>query len=44
MERLGPVKMRDVDESRADMVRMAKELASQGRIEIKSGSEEEVVY
>jgi flagellar motor switch protein FliG len=44
MERLGPVKMRDVDESRAEMVRMAKELASQGRIEIKSGSEEEVVY
>lgn len=44
IEGLGPVKMRDVDEARAELVRVAKDLASQGRIEIKQGSEEEVVY
>ena len=41
---LGPVKVREVDESRAELVRVAKDLAAQGRIEIKQASEEEVVY
>lgn len=44
IEGLGPVKLRDVDDSRAELVRTAKELAQQGRIEIKAASEEEVVY
>jgi flagellar motor switch protein FliG len=44
LENLGPVKLRDVDEARAELVRVAKDLAAQGRIEIKSANEEEVVY
>ena len=43
IESLGPVKVRDVDESRAELVNAAKELAAQGRIEIKQTSEEEVI-
>lgn len=43
IEGLGPVKVRDVDESRAELVNAAKELAAQGRIEIKQTSEEEVI-
>jgi flagellar motor switch protein FliG len=44
LENLGPVKLRDVDEARAELVRVAKDLGAQGRIEIKSASEEEVVF
>ena len=44
IEGLGPVKVRDVDDARAELVAAAKDLASQGRIEIKQASEEEVVY
>jgi flagellar motor switch protein FliG len=44
IEGLGPVKMRDVDDCRTELVQAAKELAAQGRIEIKPVSEEEVVY
>lgn len=44
IEGLGPVKVRDVDEARAELVRTAKELGAQGKIEIKQGNEEEVVY
>ena len=44
LENLGPVKLRDVDDSRAELVRVAKDLAAQGRIEIKAASEEEVVF
>ena len=44
IEGLGPVKLREVDDCRAELVRTAKELAQQGRIEIKPASEEEVVY
>jgi flagellar motor switch protein FliG len=44
MEALGAVKMRDVDQARAELVSVAKDLAAQGRIEIKQVSEEEVVY
>jgi flagellar motor switch protein FliG len=41
---LGPVKMKEVDEARADIVRVAKELAAAGKIEIKASKDEEVVY
>ena len=41
---LGPVKLREVDDCRAEIVRVAKDLASKGRIEISQGKEEEVVY
>lgn len=44
IEGLGPVKVRDVDEARGELVSAAKDLASQGRIEIKQASEEEVIY
>ena len=44
IEGLGPVKLREVDESRAELVQVAKDLAAQGKIEIKQGTEEEVVY
>lgn len=44
IEGLGPVKLRDVDESRAEIVRIAKDLAADGKIEIKPAKEEEVVY
>ena len=44
IEGLGPVKLRDVDDSRAELVRVAKDLASDGKIEIKQAKEEEVVY
>ena len=44
LENLGPVKLREVDDSRAELVRVAKDLAAQGRIEIKAASEEEVVF
>jgi flagellar motor switch protein FliG len=43
LENLGPVKLRDVDEARAELVRVAKDLAALGRIEIKQPSEEEIV-
>jgi flagellar motor switch protein FliG len=44
IEGLGPVRLRDVDEARAELVRVAKDLAAKGRIEIKQASDEEVVY
>jgi flagellar motor switch protein FliG len=44
LEGLGPVKLRDVDGARAELVRVAKDLAAEGRIEIKQASEEEVVF
>jgi flagellar motor switch protein FliG len=44
LESLGPVKVREVDEARAELVRVAKELAAEGRIEIKQAGDEEVVY
>ena len=44
LEGLGPVKLREVDEARAELVLAAKELAAEGRIEIKQASEEEVVF
>jgi len=44
IEGLGPVKIRAVDEARGELVRVAKELAADGKIEIKQTSEEEVVF
>jgi flagellar motor switch protein FliG len=44
IETLGPVKLRDVDEAQASVVATAKELASQGTIEIGEGKDEELVY
>ena len=44
IEGLGPVKVREVDEAPAELVTAAKDLASQGRIEIKQATEEEVIY
>jgi len=44
IESLGPVKVRAVDESRGELVRVAKDLAAQGKIEVKQASEDEVVY
>ncbi len=41
---LGPVRVRDVDEAQSAIVALAKDLASQGQIEINSSSDEEVVY
>jgi flagellar motor switch protein FliG len=44
IEGLGPVKLRDVDEAQAAIVALAKELASQGTIEIGESKDEELVY
>jgi flagellar motor switch protein FliG len=43
IEALGPVKMRDVDEAQAAIVALAKELESQGRIELGGDGDEEVL-
>ena len=40
---LGPVKLRDVDDAQAGIVATAKELASQGLIEISESKEEELI-
>jgi flagellar motor switch protein FliG len=44
MDALGPVRLRDVDEAQAAVVALAKELATQGAIEIAEGKDEEMVY
>lgn len=44
IDQLGPVKLRDVDEAQAAIVALAKELASQGQIEIAENKDEELVY
>jgi flagellar motor switch protein FliG len=41
---LGPVKLRDVDEAQAAIVVLAKDLASQGQIQINEAVDEELVY
>jgi flagellar motor switch protein FliG len=43
IEALGPVKLRDVDEAQATIVAAAKELATQGQIEIGENKDEELV-
>ncbi|MCW1840751.1 flagellar motor switch protein FliG [Prosthecomicrobium hirschii] len=45
MEALGPVRLRDVDESQATMVNVAKDLAAKGEIMItKSKGDDELIY
>ena len=45
MESMGPVRLRDVDESQGMMVSMAKDLAGRGEIIISKGSgEDEMIY
>jgi flagellar motor switch protein FliG len=44
IESLGPVKLRDVDEAQSTIVALAKELASQGQIQLSDGKDEELVY
>src|ERR1700744_3701080 len=44
IEALGPVRLRDVDESQSNIVGLAKELAAQGAIEIAENKDEEMVY
>jgi len=45
MDALGPVRLRDVDESQSALVNMAKDLAAKGEITISKGTgEEELVY
>jgi len=43
IELLGPVKLRDVDDAQAGIVALAKDLASQGQIEIKDNSSDEML-
>ena len=43
IEALGPVKLRDVDDAQATIVALAKDLASQGVIEISEGKNDEMV-
>ena len=44
IDNLGPVRVRDVDEAQAAIVQVAKDLATQGQIEISSGKDEELIY
>jgi flagellar motor switch protein FliG len=45
MEAMGPVRLKDVDESQMRMVNVAKDLANKGEIMIASGSaEDELIY
>jgi flagellar motor switch protein FliG len=45
MSGLGPIRLKDVDESQSKMTELAKELAEKGEIMIaKSSGEEELVY
>ena len=40
---LGPVRLRDVDEAQAAIVALAKDMAAQGQINLKSAGEEEML-
>jgi flagellar motor switch protein FliG len=45
MDALGPVRLKDVEEAQAEVVRLTKELSSSGQITISEGGEEgEMVY
>ena len=44
LESLGPVRVKEVDEARTELVQIAKDLAASGRIEIKQNNHEEVIY
>jgi flagellar motor switch protein FliG len=43
IEALGPVRLRDVDEAQASIVQLAKELATQGQIEISESKDEQMI-
>ena len=44
IESLGPVKLRDVDEAQSIIVNTAKDLSTEGLIEINEGAADEMVY
>jgi flagellar motor switch protein FliG len=44
IDALGPVRVRDVDEAQGTIVQLAKELSTQGAIEISTGKDEELIY
>lgn len=44
MESMGPIRLRDVEESQSYMVNTAKELAAKGEIIIAEGGKDELVY
>jgi flagellar motor switch protein FliG len=44
MEAMGPVRLRDVDESQVLLVNLAKDLAAKGEIILSKGRDEELVY
>ena len=44
IESLGPVKLREVDEAQTAIVATAKDLASQGQIDVAEGAKDEMVY
>ena len=45
MERMGPVRLRDVDEAQMAMVQVAKDLADKGEIMLaRAGGDDELVY
>jgi flagellar motor switch protein FliG len=45
MEARGPVRLRDVDDARSQLVNLAKDLAAKGEIMItKSRGDEEMIY
>ena len=44
IESLGPVRLRDVDEAQSTIVALAKEMASQGQIEIRETKDEGLIY
>ena len=45
LEVMGPVRLKDVDDSQTEMVNLAKDLAAKGEIVIaKNGGDDELVY
>jgi flagellar motor switch protein FliG len=45
MQAMGPVRLRDVDESQVLLVNLAKDLAAKGEIMItKNGADDELIY
>jgi len=44
MQTMGPVRLRDVEESQMHMVQLAKELSAQGEIVISEKGEDELIY
>lgn len=44
LEVLGPVRLKDVDDSQTEMVNLAKDLAAKGDIIISKGNDEDIIY